>query len=82
MSARTTGRKGRSELALRIEGGKVSCPRRGIIDIEDCWVCREYGGLADGRVEFARLWPVGGRHRRRVLAARARTFEPARVTDV
>jgi hypothetical protein len=51
MSARTTGRKGRSELALRIEGGKVSCPRRGIIDIEDCWVCREYGGLADGRVE-------------------------------
>ena len=51
MSARTTGRKDPSERALRIERGEVVCPRRGIVDIEACWVCPEYRGLADGRVE-------------------------------
>ena len=39
------------ERALRIERGQVMCPRRGPVDIERCWVCREYRGMADAHVE-------------------------------
>jgi hypothetical protein len=48
MSARDTGRTDPAERALRIERGEVVCPRWGIVDIEVCWVCRDYGGLAEG----------------------------------
>jgi hypothetical protein len=51
MSARRTGLRDPSERALRVDRGQVVCPRRGTVDIEDCWVCREYRGLADGQVE-------------------------------
>lgn len=51
MSARTIGRNDHQERALRIERGEVVCPRRGLVDIEDCWDCGEYRGLADGRTE-------------------------------
>ena len=27
------------------------CPRRGSVDIQECWVCREYRGMSDGHVE-------------------------------
>jgi hypothetical protein len=39
------------ERALRVERGRVMCPRRGAIDIERCWVCREYQGMSEGHVE-------------------------------
>lgn len=45
------GRRDLSERALRVEAGQVVCPRRGIVDIEDCWICPEYRGLSDGQVE-------------------------------
>ena len=48
MSARKDARTDDSERALRIERGEVVCPRRGIVDIEDCWVCRDYRGYAEG----------------------------------
>jgi hypothetical protein len=48
MSARKNERADDSELALRIERGEVVCTRRGIVDIEDCWVCRDYRGYAEG----------------------------------
>ena len=52
MSARSsTGRLDRTERALRVEAGQVVCPRRGLVDIEDCWICPHYRGLWDGRVE-------------------------------
>ena len=44
-------RTGSSERALRVERGRVMCPRRGAVDIEGCWVCREYQGMSDGHVE-------------------------------
>ncbi len=40
------------ERALRVERGEVMCPRRGPVDIERCWVCREYRGMADAHVEW------------------------------
>jgi hypothetical protein len=42
---------GRSEHALRIEAGQVVCPRRGILDIEGCWMCPDYRGMSEGRFE-------------------------------
>ena len=44
-------RTGSSERSLRVERGRVMCPRRGAVDIEQCWVCREYRGMSDGLVE-------------------------------
>ena len=40
------------ERALSVERGRVMCPRRGPVDIERCWVCREYLGMADAHVEW------------------------------
>jgi hypothetical protein len=40
------------ERALPVERGRVMCPRRGSVDIERCWVCREYRGMADAHVEW------------------------------
>ena len=36
---------------LAVEAGEVVCPRRGIVDMERCWVCPAYGGLSTGRIE-------------------------------
>jgi hypothetical protein len=41
----------RDERVLAVEAGQVVCPRRGIVDLEDCFVCRSYRGLRDGHVE-------------------------------
>lgn len=40
-----------NERILTVEEGQVMCPRRGIVDIEDCWICPAYRGLAGGQVE-------------------------------
>jgi hypothetical protein len=39
------------ERALRIEDGRVICPRRGLVDISRCWQCPDYRGMSAGRVE-------------------------------
>lgn len=39
------------ERVLRIDRGQLVCPRRGVVDIEQCWGCRDYRGLSTGRVE-------------------------------
>ena len=39
------------ERALRVEAGQVVCPRRGLVDIEACWMCPDYRGLTDGPSE-------------------------------
>lgn len=39
------------ERVLAIEGGQVVCPRRGIVDLEMCWVCPAYRGLTTGQRE-------------------------------
>jgi len=36
---------------LTVEAGQVVCPRQGIIDIEQCWVCPAYRGGAPGVVD-------------------------------
>jgi hypothetical protein len=41
-----------AERALRVEAGQVVCPRRGVVDIEACWICPDYRGLTDGRSEY------------------------------
>lgn len=40
-----------NERLLAVEGGQVVCPRRGMVDIEDCWICPAYRGLGGGSVE-------------------------------
>ncbi len=39
------------EHLLAVEAGQVMCPRRGLVDLESCWVCPAYRGLSTGRVE-------------------------------
>lgn len=39
------------ERALRVDDGRVSCPRRGSVDIARCWRCPDYRGLSSGHVE-------------------------------
>ena len=52
MSARTKPwRLDSMERVLPVEAGQVVCPRRGVVDIEACWMCPDYRGLADGRSE-------------------------------
>ena len=36
---------------LEVQDGQVVCPRRGIVDMERCWVCPAYDGLSGGRLE-------------------------------
>jgi hypothetical protein len=36
---------------LAVEAGQVMCPRRGVVDIEDCWVCPAYQGMGGGPLE-------------------------------
>ena len=36
---------------LSIEAGQVVCPNRGVMDVEDCWVCPAYRGLSTGPTE-------------------------------
>jgi hypothetical protein len=38
-------------LTLAVEDGQVTCPRRGLIDVEHCWACPAYDGLSTGRFE-------------------------------
>lgn len=40
-----------NERILTVEAGQVMCPLRGMVDIEDCWVCPAYQGLTGGQVE-------------------------------
>jgi hypothetical protein len=40
-----------NERILTVEEGQVMCPRRGVVDIEDCWVCPAYRGLTGGQSE-------------------------------
>ena len=37
-----------NERILAVEAGQVVCPRRGIVDIEQCWVCPAHRGGAPG----------------------------------
>lgn len=58
------------ERVLAVESGQVVCPRRGIVDLEMCWICPAYGGLTAGPREgvvcgaepflsVASVWPIG-----------------------
>jgi len=58
-------------LVLAVETGQVVCPRRGVVDLEACWMCPAYRGLTTGAREgvicgtepaflsIAARWPVG-----------------------
>ncbi len=41
----------RNERVLAVESGQVICPRRGFVDIEQCWRCPSYRGLSSGPIE-------------------------------
>jgi hypothetical protein len=41
----------RDERVLAVEAGQVVCPRRGIVDIEDCFICESYRGFREGHIE-------------------------------
>ena len=34
-----------------IEGGQVSCPIRGVVDIERCFICPAFDGIQEGTPE-------------------------------
>jgi hypothetical protein len=50
-TARSRHVSDRPERALRIDEGRVVCPRQGVVDIARCWGCPDYRGLSTGRVE-------------------------------
>lgn len=39
------------ERLLAVDEGQIVCPRRGLVDIEACWICPSYRGMSSGRVE-------------------------------
>ena len=41
----------RGWLALAVESGQVACPRRGMVDMEACFRCRDYAGFESGPLE-------------------------------
>lgn len=41
--------RGGGPLVLTVEAGQVVCPERGIVDIETCYPCRGFVGVADDR---------------------------------
>jgi hypothetical protein len=43
--SRPSGRPS-NQRVLAVEGGQVLCPRRGVVDIEGCWVCPAYQGMS------------------------------------
>jgi len=58
------------ERVLAVEDGQVVCPRRGVVDLEMCWVCPAYRGLTTGLREgvicgtepflsITARWPIG-----------------------
>ena len=54
------------ELDLGIEAGQVVCPDRGLMDVEDCFICSRYRGLHGDRITCVAANPglvpvVGGR---------------------
>jgi hypothetical protein len=72
MKSYVANRLGRSRgRVLAVEAGQVVCPRRGVVDLDSCWVCPAYGGLTAGAREgvicgtepaflsIAARWPVG-----------------------
>ena len=44
-------RKTTDQRVLTSEAGQVVCPNRGVMDVEDCWVCPAYRGLSTGPTE-------------------------------
>ena len=51
MELRRVVKQPRRYRTLAVEDGEVVCPRRGVVDLELCWVCPAYGGLSGGRVQ-------------------------------
>lgn len=50
-SRRERGSRPAGHRALAIEEGNVACPRRGVVDLDRCFRCRDYAGLEEGPVE-------------------------------
>jgi hypothetical protein len=48
---RTAATAPAGQLDLRVEAGRVMCPRRGSTDIEACFMCQDFEGFQDGPVE-------------------------------
>ena len=51
MKVRRVARSRSRDRVLPVEEGQVPCPRRGLVDIELCWVCPAYDGLSAGMSE-------------------------------
>jgi hypothetical protein len=47
-SSRRSRPTNRDERLLRVEAGRVACPRRGVIDLELCFVCPHFSGFQEG----------------------------------
>lgn len=51
MKSHRVTRIARPDRVLPIEAGQVMCPRRGVVDLERCWICASYDGLSTGHLE-------------------------------
>ncbi len=51
MKLRRLSRSRSRDRILAVEDGQLMCPRRGLVDIERCWVCPAYDGLSAGHSE-------------------------------
>lgn len=50
-SGRRTRLRNSHEHALIVDEGQVACPRRGIIDLELCFLCSRFRGFQEGITE-------------------------------
>lgn len=51
MKVQRSSVRANTDRILAVEAGQVVCPRQGIVDLERCWICRDYDGSSVGRVE-------------------------------
>jgi hypothetical protein len=68
MARSTLRRHATSAVEAVIDSGRVVCPVRGVVELEDCWNCPAYLGLSDDRIPGVVCDP----ERRRLLAGTAR----------
>lgn len=53
MHSRTADRPAKQlqPVGLAVERGQVVCPRRGLVDVELCFTCRDFEGTHEGEIE-------------------------------
>lgn len=56
--AMARGRSSGPQLERGIEAGQLMCPSRGLVDVEECFICPRFRGLHDDHLTCVSAGPV------------------------